>query len=276
MSAAMGFFNRLFGRSRQSSADEEGDPVIADLTRAIQSDPGDFLAYAHRGDAFRNRGNLDRAIGDYSSAIDCYRGRLAYMRTGRVGGAASLTDALQTSPETASACFHRGCAYACIGQLDRAITDFTELIHANPQGEYHLERALAYLKMEAYDLAIADLAEAILFNPLEPKAYQRRGVIYLAKREPDAAIVDFNRVIEQIPASTPTTTDPVYVDAYANRGTAFLMKKEYHRAISDYTSALGLEPGLALVYRDRANAYRAIGDIDNARRDEQKARELSS
>jgi tetratricopeptide (TPR) repeat protein len=270
----MTFFKRLFGWGRESP---EPDPVVAELSRAIRRNPGDFAAYAKRGDAFRNTGDFDRAIADYSSAIDCYLGRLAYIRTGRVGGAAPLRDALRVSPETALACFSRGCAYLCKGEHDRAIEDFTELIQVGAGGNYYLERGLAYMKKEAYDLALADLTEAIRLNPLEPKAYQRRGIAYLAKGEPDAAIADFDRVIEKIPASGSTAPDlaPVYIDAYANRGTAFLTKKEYDRAIADYTAALGLEPRLALVYEGRARAYRAIGEMEKAIRDEQEARELS-
>jgi tetratricopeptide (TPR) repeat protein len=274
----MDFFKRLLGSSPKSSADEEADAVIAELTRAIRRDPGDFRAYANRGDAFRDIGDLERAIEDYSSAIECYQGRLDYLRTGRIGGAAPLKDALRTSPETALACFHRGCTYSCLGEQDRAIADFTDLIQVTQKVEYHLERALAYLKKEAHDLAIADLAEAIRLNPSEPKAYQRRGVAYLAKGEPDAAIADFNRVIEAMPAPEAIAADlsPVFVDAYANRGTAFFMKKEYDRAIVDYTAAIGLEPRLAPVYADRARAYRATGDLGKAIRDEQSARELGS
>jgi Tfp pilus assembly protein PilF len=166
----------------------------------------------------------------------------------------------------------------CKEEHDRAVEDFTELIQVSAKGDYYLERALAYLKKGAYEPALADLTEAIRLDPSEPKAYQRRGIAHLAKGEPDAAIADFNRVIEEMPAPGSTAPDlsPVYVDAYANRGTAFFTKKEYDRAIADYTAALGLEPRLAPVYEDRARAYRAIGDVEKAIRDEQRARELRS
>ena len=121
----MTFFKRLFGWGREPP---ESDPVIAELSRAIRLDPGDFAAYAKRGDIFRNTGDFDRAIADYSAAIDCYRGRLAYLQTGRVGGAAPLRDALRVSPETALACFNRGSTYLRNGEHDRAVEDFTELI----------------------------------------------------------------------------------------------------------------------------------------------------
>src|SRR5262249_25491429 len=104
----MTFFQRLFGWGREQP---ESDTVIAELTRAIRRDPGDFAAYAKRGNAFRDAGDFDRAIEDYSAAVECYRGRLAYLATGRVGGAAPLRDALRISPETARACFNRGCTY---------------------------------------------------------------------------------------------------------------------------------------------------------------------
>src|SRR5262245_65224931 len=116
----MGFFKRLFGPGRPSPADEEAAGGIAELTRAIRRDPGDFLAYANRGDAFRKAGDLDRAIEDYSAAIECYQGRLAFLRTGLIGGAVPVRDALRTSPETASACYHRGSAYSSNEDYNRA------------------------------------------------------------------------------------------------------------------------------------------------------------
>src|SRR5262249_29113197 len=157
-----------------------------------------------------------------------YRGRLAYLATGRVGGAAPLRDALRISPETARACFNRGCTYLSKREYDRAVEDFTELIRGSPNGDVYLELALASLEKGAYDSALADLNEAIRLNSSEHKAYQRRGIAYLAKGEPEAAIADFNRVIEEMPAAGSAAPDrsPIYVDAYVNRGTAFLMKKE--------------------------------------------------
>jgi tetratricopeptide (TPR) repeat protein len=120
------------------------------------------------------------------------------------------------------------------------------------------------------------LTEAISLNPSQPRAYQRRGIAYLAKGEPDTAIADFSRALEAMPAAGAIASElfPVYVDAYANRGTAFLMNKEYDRAIADFTTALDQEPRLAPVYEGRAEAYRAIGDFEKAARDEQRAREL--
>jgi tetratricopeptide (TPR) repeat protein len=57
------------------------------------------------------------------------------------------------------------------GEHDRAVEDFTELIQVSAKGDYYLERALAYLKKEAYDPALADLTEAIRLNPSGPKGH---------------------------------------------------------------------------------------------------------
>ncbi len=155
----MGFFRTPFESSRQSAGDEE--PVLAELNQAITNDPGDFLAYVKRGDLFRERGSLMLAIKDYSSAIECYRGRLDYLRTGQVGGAAPLKDALKKRPEVALACFHRGCSYSQLGKFEQAMTDFTELIQASPKSEYYLERARTYRAQGELEKAISDEQKAI-------------------------------------------------------------------------------------------------------------------
>ena len=156
----MEFFKRLFGFGRQSATEEQADPVIAEWTKAIQNDPGDFLAYAARGDAFRERGNLKRAIDDYSAAIECYQGALNFLRTGRVDGAAPLRDALRVRPEIALACFKRGCTYAALGFFAHAITDFNEVIQVAPKREYYLERAKAFRAIGDEEMATQDAQRA--------------------------------------------------------------------------------------------------------------------
>lgn len=45
------------------------DRVIADCTRSIQQNPNDATAYKNRGNAYMNKGDIQRAIADYNEAI---------------------------------------------------------------------------------------------------------------------------------------------------------------------------------------------------------------
>jgi tetratricopeptide (TPR) repeat protein len=84
--------------------------------------------------------------------------------------------------------------------------------------------------------------------------------------------------------------------AYHNRGQAFLESGEYDRAVADFTAALRLAPKFTkvylaaiadctevirlaprdpLAYKHRAAFHRALGQADQAAKDEQLAKELS-
>ena len=48
----------------------EYDRAITDYTKAIEIDPRDALAYFNRGNAYRDKGEYDRANADYTRAIE--------------------------------------------------------------------------------------------------------------------------------------------------------------------------------------------------------------
>ena len=56
-------------------------------------------------------------------------------------------------------------------------------------------------------------------------------------------------------------SDDDLVTALLNRGVALKSTGEHDRAIEDYTRALAIVPDDALLYQNRANAYREKGDI---------------
>ena len=52
--------------------------------------------------------------------------------------------------------------------------------------------------------------------------------------------------------------------------------KEYDKAIDDYSKAIELDPSLYITYRNRSEAYDALGQHDLAEADRKKAAELES
>src|SRR5580704_15845876 len=93
-------------------AKQSGDLAIAACSRAIASGEfrGEELAkiYANRGTEYKNKGDLDRAIADYSEAI-------------------------RLDPEHVKAYNNRGITWAAKGELDRAIADYSEAIRLDPK-----------------------------------------------------------------------------------------------------------------------------------------------
>tara|TARA_R110000868_G_scaffold91999_10_gene255013 strand:+ start:9997 stop:10557 length:561 start_codon:yes stop_codon:yes gene_type:complete len=64
------------------------------------------------------------------------------------------------------------------------------------------------------------------------------------------------------------------VGALINRGVAFRNIKEFERAVVDYTAALKLAPGDAMIYANRANARRELGELKKALGDANNAIKL--
>jgi tetratricopeptide (TPR) repeat protein len=65
--------------------------------------------------------------------------------------------------------------------------------------------------------------------------------------------------------------DPGVALAFGNRANAWLMKKELARALLDYDRALAIDPNYTAAYAGRALIHEAKGDFDLARADFQRA-----
>src|SRR5262249_50503096 len=96
----------------RTCAQAPGDAAITACTRAIASGRyrGKELARLHynRGVEYDNKGELDRAIDDY-------------------------TEAIRLDPRDADYFAARGIAWRAKGELDRAIADYTEAIRLDPK-----------------------------------------------------------------------------------------------------------------------------------------------
>jgi tetratricopeptide (TPR) repeat protein len=59
------------------------------------------------------------------------------------------------------------------------------------------------------------------------------------------------------------------------RGITYGEKGDHEKAVADYTEAIRLAPDDPIGYFQRAQAYRALGDEEQAASDERKAQELT-
>lgn len=92
--------------------------------------------YYTRGIAFSEKGKVDRAIEDYTKAIEL-------------------------NPKFAEAYYQRGRAYAKNGELDKAIADYTIAIERNPEyADAYYNRGGAFLRLGEHKSAKADLTTA--------------------------------------------------------------------------------------------------------------------
>jgi tetratricopeptide (TPR) repeat protein len=158
-------------------------------------------AYINRGNVYAKKHDYDRAIADYTKAIE-------------------------VNPQYADAYFNRGNVYAKKHDYDRAIADFTKVIEMKPQYAdayfnrgyvYALkgdpDQAFAYRRRRDrvhagdYDRAIADFTRVIEIEPKRTDARVHRGFAYEALGREEDAIADFRGAL---------ALDPK--DEFASRG----------------------------------------------------------
>ena len=137
------------------------------LTRSDEAAQDRAVAFYNRGNAYRYRGDTERAIADYSEAI-------------------------RLKPDYALAFYNRGDAYADRSKYDHAIVDFSEAIRLKPDDASAFNsRGIAYAIKGESDRAIADFSEAIRLKPDYASAFSNRGRTYERKGDNERAKVDY-------------------------------------------------------------------------------------
>ena len=87
--------------------------------------------------------------------------------------------------------------------------------------------------------------EALALQPRQAEAYAHRALLRLARGQGDAAMQDYDRVVELNP--TP--------ESYYNRAVAAASLGRLQQAIDDYGRAIRLRPGFAQAYGNRALTF---------------------
>ena len=148
---------------------------------------GDAKYHVYRAGFWASRGDLDRAIAGYDTAL--------------------LIDTVNI------AAFHgRGLLRWRRGEGELALADFDRAIRlsfADPK--IYLDRGMIWYERGRYDRAIADFNQAIKLAPHSANAYSYRGTALRRKREFKSAIADLDQAIR---------LDPGIADAYRNRDLA--------------------------------------------------------
>ncbi|MBF0522599.1 MAG: tetratricopeptide repeat protein [Candidatus Omnitrophica bacterium] len=129
------------------------------------------------------------------------------------------------------------------------------------------KRAVAYVAIGRYDLALSDYNEALKFElgPYAAEIYNGRGSVYAFKKEYDSALVEYNHAI---------ALNPFFAKAYSNRGVVYGKRKQYDLEIADYNRAIKFDPGADYAYYNRALAFEANNEHEKAYEDLVKAKAL--
>jgi tetratricopeptide (TPR) repeat protein len=185
------------------------DDAIDYFTQSIRANNQDAFALAHRGRAWKEEGELEKALSD-------------------------LNEAIRLNPYTASWYSNRGMVYGALREYDNAIRDYDEAVRLDPADALtYNHRGIAYKGKKQYDQAIWNYGVAINLNPRSSDAYFNRGNAFKAKREYDGAVNDYSQAIR---------LDPNWADAYFNRANAHRARKAYVEAVRDLREVIRLDP----------------------------------
>lgn len=254
------------------------DEQINWLNRAIQLDPNYAMAFHMRGVAYAWKGNHDRAIQDFTRALELrptyswapashYERGNAFARKGDYARALQdVTRATELSPTYADAFVSLGSIYRLQGDLDRAIAGFSRAVELRPNytGVYQLLGACCFQKND-FDAALKHFGRAIQLSPKDASGYENRATVYAMKGDNDRAVQDATRAIE-LGANTGA--------AYYVRGAAYSNRKDYDRAIRDLNRAVELNPNDWRSVLHRANAHYKKRAYDKAWADVRECRRL--
>jgi Tfp pilus assembly protein PilF len=166
--------------------------------------PFNPLAYNNRGHVYRDRGEFDKAVSDYSVAIT-------------------------QEPAQAEYLVSRGVALCEKGALEQAMADLDRAIVLSPN-EYlaYNNRGTVWFRKGETERAIEDFNRAISLKPSEYLAYQNRGTLFENKGEIDKAISDYSTVL---------TINPFLAGVYISRGDLSMKIGALDRAARDYLEA---------------------------------------
>ena len=199
-----------------------------------------------------------------------------------------------------------GINYLNTGEYDKALSCFDELIRIDPvNSESYRLKGNVYWAAGDFDTALAHYDKAIELGIYEidiyygdAEAYAARELIYYYKGTHDycfLAINNFTRAIEILP--TQVVNDHVereyeseesrlrseeYIThlsdriaaVHYNRGNAYRAVGELDQAVEDYGAAIGLRPEVSLYYSRRGDTYILKSEFSRAMQDLEKALHL--
>lgn len=185
--------------------------------------------YFGRGTAWAEKGMIDNAIADYTSAIGL-------------------------DPSLSMAYNNRGLLQMIKGNTELALADYGEAIRLDPRvPAYYYNRGGAWLLKGEDEHELADDNEAIRLLPTYADAYNDRANVWRRRRDYARALADYDRALAINGKSS------LY---YRNRGLTHFFQGSFPAARADYATAIALEQDAYAAIWHYLASLRA-GDADN-------------
>ncbi len=238
---------------------------LASLDRALELAPNHALALHSRGVLRFGRGDLDRAIADYTLALRIHprlpaalnnRGACWFARRDFDRALADLDAAVALDPGAAVRHANRGTILLERGDAAAALRDFDAALERDPGLDgARLQRGKLRLLGGQLDAALEDYDALLARQPGWAAAWSDRAAVWIAKGDSARALDDFANALR---------LDPQMAGTYFNRGTLHHTLGDHDLALIDLDTAIRLDPGNAPARRQRANTRFVKGDLEGA------------
>ena len=169
------------------------------------------LAYAGRGQAHEQLGQLKAALEDYEQAMAILpQDTQIYLRSGNVrtklkdftGAVNDYTIALEKEPESHEALMRRAAAYKRLQNYRAAVDDYGQVLRISPETRRaYIERAKLFMTLSTYDRALEDFSVALGLNLQDAETLTNRGSCYGNLGQSGLAQKDFAEAIRLNPRS---------------------------------------------------------------------------
>jgi tetratricopeptide (TPR) repeat protein len=202
----------------------------------VEFDPKHGNWYRYRANAYREKGEYDNVVADYTQTMAhgekdavIYRDRgIAYGHCVTVNG--------------------------CKEMLGNALADFNWALELDPEDSpAYINRALVYMYQDNYDDAIADCNRALEIDSQLAMAYLNRGAARFYKGISHYHMGNYDRAIADMGLVLKSKRYEVF--AHNWRGLVYLKKEDYDRALADFYEAVRLDPDFTAGYQNRIFVY---------------------
>jgi tetratricopeptide (TPR) repeat protein len=171
-----------------------------------------------------------------------------------------FSEAISLSPDYADAYFNRGQIYVAMGDSEKALKDFNQVIDLNPKDSVaYIWRGLVNLSISGH-LDKDDFERAIILDPNNCELLDMIIDVY-SEEDSEGALEYLERRIALVPDSL----------SYNNRAFIRFKKGDLTRAIEDAHRAIELDTNSSQAYDTRGMIFHALEDYQNALRDFDKA-----
>ncbi|MFO0910365.1 MAG: protein kinase [Isosphaeraceae bacterium] len=164
-------------------------------------------------------------------------------------------EALAINPDHFWSRLQLGRCYQSLGRFAESVEALGACIAIRPEAEWgYGALGLALAQQGRLAEAESELNKAIQRNPDSRPPRLHRGVVYWRMKKHNAALADFQAVLEP-------PDDRRLIEACCYRGQLYMQLGEHDKALSDFNRMAEASPRFRSVYLDRPMVFLASGDV---------------